>query len=678
MNKRGEPIIYKELLAENNKRKATYYRKYSRIIGDTHSESVNRFMTLVDGQSMYLPKTMEYTDIYKTLKTYPTIKELLIATGGYSKEKESALARLFIKERFAHDFEFWAYSCVKIQDKISKRLIRFELNEGQRVLLRAYEEQRLEGVPIRTVLVKARQWGGSTLTQMYMLWLQLFHYENWHSVIIAHLKDVSVRIRSMMTKTLARYPKEFGEYTFSPILGSVTSRYIPQRGCEISIGTAEEPESVRSSDNSMAHLSECASWPQTATKSGDDLVQAIYATIPDAPGTFICFESTAKGIGNFFHEQYLGAISGTSQFKMVFVPWFFIDIYQRKIPEMLKFVQSMTPYEWWQWKQGATLEGIYWYRSYKAWKRYTDFQMRSEFPTTADEAFQTKSGKYFTLEEIETARRGVAEPKFTGDIRGDSLVGEDSLRGINLVSDGTGAYNELRIWEMPETIESEIITDRYIVILDIGGRSHTSDKSVITVLDRAALIDPFGALEVVAEWRGNEDYDIIAWKAAQVATFYHNALLVIESNTLETKAKKHIEIVTYEGDHFYTVLEEIKESYGNLYSRSSTPDQVKEKESVKYGWHMNRKSKYQAYDRYSKALREGEFVERSQYAINEMEWLLRTPDGKIEAIAGKNDDIMDTRAIGVYVALEQMPMPKIMTITKEKKSVKQRGAVASI
>lgn len=672
-------MTFEELDKINETRKKLYFRDYSRVEGDFKSEVIPRFKTMVDGNLMWLPLSMKKEDVFKVVSSDETIKKVLEATTGYTLEKESYLSLLFIQTRFKHDFEFWAYSCVKIQDKLTKRLIRFELNKGQRDLLSGYEEQRLEHKPIRIVLVKARQWGGSTLTQIYMLWLQLFHYENWHSAIIAHQKNPSVLIRNMMIKTLNRYPREFGEFSFDAIAGSVSTRYIPQRGCEISIGTAEEPDSVRSSDLAMAHLSECAFWPQTATKSGDDLAQAIYATIPDVPGTFICFESTAKGIGNFFHEQYLASITGNSQFKMVFVPWFLINIYQLKVENKKGFVQTLTPYEWWQWRQGATIEGIYWYRSYKAWKKYTDFQMRSEFPTTPEEAFQTKAGKYFTQEEIEVARSTIADPVFIGDIKGDSLVGENSLRNIRLIQEGTGSSNELRIFSLPEHESEDRVTDRYIVIVDVGGRSHTSDPSVITVLDRIALMDPFGALEVAAEWTGHIDPDRLAWKAAQLGLFYDDALLVIESNTLESREKKHLDLVTYEGDHFYTVLEEIKEFYPNLYARNSAPEATIEREDIKYGWHMNKKTKYLAYDRYSSALRNNEFVERSQHAVNEMEWLLISPDGKINAIAGKHDDIVDTRAIGIYVALEEMAIPRIIKIVTGRKKIRSSsGSIASI
>jgi hypothetical protein len=84
----------------------------------------------------------------------------------------------------------------------------------------------------------------------------------------------------MLSKTISYYPKEAGEFSFTAVSGTQSIRQIPQRGCEVQIGSAEMPDAIRSFDISMAHLSEIALWPETQSKSGDDLAQALYAAIP--------------------------------------------------------------------------------------------------------------------------------------------------------------------------------------------------------------------------------------------------------------------------------------------------------------------------------------------------------------------------------------------------------------
>ena len=667
--------LSKSVIDENAKRKESYFRNYDRIAGDPISETIPRQPLRLDGNTLYLPASMFELPFIRLLKEKGSFKKVLMdQLGEFSEEANSNAYKGFINARFQHDFEFWSFTCIKIQDKLTKQLVPFKLNRGQRKLLASFEKQRLKGKPIRGILVKARQWGGSTLTQMYMLWLQLFHYENWHSVIVSQFKAQSANIRNMITKVVRNYPRSANKPTLKTLPGTQNVKYIVQRGSEIHTGSAENPDAVRSFDVAMAHMSEVGLWASTQTKSGDDLVQALYASIPDVPGTFILMESTAKGIGTFFHEQWLGAVSGEVEMEPVFVAWYEIEMYTKPITNKERFCASMSDYNHWQWRQGASLEGINWYISYQKGKKYSDFQMRSEYPTTAEEAFQSNSGRYFTDDAIEEARRSIKQPIFIGDIRGDGLTGENSLKNIRIFEKDTGGEELLKIWAMPETNKEEVIENRYLVVVDIGGKSYKADNSVISVFDRVALMSPFGAMERVAMWKGHIDHDILAWKGAQIATYYDNALLVIESNTIDSRDKKKAESVLYEGDHFYTVIDELALEYDNLYARGVAPDTPVDKgKELKYGWHMNKKTKYQAYDRYTAALRDCEYIERSFEAVNEMQWLEIKLNGQIEATAGKRDDIQDTTATGVYIGLEEMPLPRIVNKNIIKRKTIRQG-----
>lgn len=73
----------------------------------------------------------------------------------------------FVRIRCLHDFPFWAYMFVMIHPKGEGDDIPFKLNRQQRILVGKYEAQRLTDKPIRVVLAKSRQWGGSTVTQIY-------------------------------------------------------------------------------------------------------------------------------------------------------------------------------------------------------------------------------------------------------------------------------------------------------------------------------------------------------------------------------------------------------------------------------------------------------------------------------------------------------------------------------
>lgn len=65
--------------------------------------------------------------------------------------------------RFMHDFEYWAWRCVRIRHKLTGALVPFILNAPQRKVLEVLEADRLADKPLRIILLKARQWGGSAL-----------------------------------------------------------------------------------------------------------------------------------------------------------------------------------------------------------------------------------------------------------------------------------------------------------------------------------------------------------------------------------------------------------------------------------------------------------------------------------------------------------------------------------
>jgi len=336
------PKEIQAIICDNRRRAELYFREYSRELGDPLSEAIDRKELLLNGTRLFVPVSMFSIPFVAELSKFNSVGDMLSAhLGTFTPEDEQEVLSKLNNERFKYDFEFWAAHCVKIQHKISKQIIPLLLNRGQRKLLKKFEDQRLAGKPIRTIVVKARQWGGSTLTQMYMLWLQLFHYENWHSVVISKDKTQSANIINMCERAINNLPKELGEFTFEASMRTQNIRKIPQRGCNVLIGSAEEPDAARSFDMSMCHLSEVALWPETSRKSGSDLAQSLYATIPDAPGTFICLESTAKGIGNFFHERWLSAESGESELNPIFVPWFDIQMYTTKMSDFPKFTSSI-------------------------------------------------------------------------------------------------------------------------------------------------------------------------------------------------------------------------------------------------------------------------------------------------------------------------------------------------
>ncbi|MBQ0115665.1 MAG: hypothetical protein KBT10_07330 [Bacteroidales bacterium] len=546
------------------------------------------------------------------------------------------------RRRIEHDFEFWAATCATIKDKVSCREVRFVLNAPQRRLLSVMERQRQAGQPVRVILLKARQWGGSTLVQMYMAWLQIVVHKQWNSLICGHLRQSSRAIKRMYNLLLRRYPPEYLDegvkLEFRNFEGSNAVQELKGRDCLVVMGSSRSEDAVRGYDLAMAHLTEVAYWASSAMHSPEDVVRSVAGTVTMMPDTVVVYESTANGVGNFFHSEWLRAKSGACDKIPVFVPWYEIEIYRSRVDDAEALWQSMDDYEHALWDEGCTLEMINWYH-HKRREYSTHSLMMAEFPSNDIEAFAGSGNGVFDTGQLERLRGGCCPPVAVGDIEGDYL----SDRHARFVPKADGP---MKVWAMPEHSPER---NRYLVSVDIGGRSDKADYSVIAVFDIHNLRD--NRPEVVAQWRGHIDHDLLAWKAAQTARVYDNALLVIESNTLETEQT--------DGGAGEFILGSIGRAYGNIYRRGVRRIP---------GFQTNRKTKRFAIYSLIAAIRDAAYVERDHDAVDEMVTYRRTTRGGYEAMKGKHDDILMTRAIALAVIAELKTAIKPRTITPEDKA----------
>lgn len=644
--------------------------------------------------TQYLPVSMLKVPLIKKLIKAGSIRRFIEDSlkSKYTEVDKQKVIEQVVRVRIKHDFCFWAALYVYIKRKGGGEDIRFRLNRPQRRLVSKFEQLRLAGKPIRIILLKARQWGGSTVTQIYMAWLQLVHKTGLNSLIVGHVKDASTEVKDMFDRMIKKYPTsllyEIGdtynenEPKLTGVGGMINIQRIPQRNCKIKIGTAESPDSARGGDYNLVHCTEVGLWKKTEGKTPEQIVRSACSGVLLEPYTMIVYESTANGTGTFFHREYEAAKQGKSQFEAFFVSWYEIEQYSMAIEDINTFASWLYEnrnndnapsdrevsgrYLWWLWTQGASLEAIHWYVLERM--KYNDQgNMASEFPSDDVEAFVHSGARVFDKYKVEELRPACKAPRYIGDVYADKDEGADALKKVRFVEDRQGL---LWIWALPEIDAEETITNRYLVIVDIGGRSNKADYSVIVVLDRLFMMDG-GKPSIVAQWYGHIDMDILAWKAAQIATFYDNALLVIESNTIETHDKER----SVDGDQSSFLLNQIKDVYPNLYARKQSEEDIVNKVPRKYGFHTNVSTKPMIISTLVKVIREGLYVERDARCLDEYLTYEKRPNGSFSAILGKHDDLLMTRAIGLHICFFEMDLPVVYT--KASNKIKQNRVVSA-
>jgi len=651
------------IIAENQKRLKENSAPYNAFTGEGVDGCGRTKIKIKDFPKlpvMWLPnKMLDENKLAKELKKAGTLKKYFKNNNiQYTEQNITLVTTLFYQVRFYYDFEFWAYLCTAIKEYETDRDIQFVANRGQRRIIKELYRCLDEKLPIRFFILKCRRLGSSTVINEIINWFQLVRKKQWNSVICSHVETTAQSIRGMTAKIYEKYPYTLAGLNELPKLlpyqHSQKTRYHKARGTKITTGSFERPEGVRGGDDiAMALLSEVGLWKATKGKKPEDMIQAIISGIPKKPETMIVYESTAKGVGNYFHREYIRTKNGDNGFVPIFIFWYEIDHYQIPIDDYEGFLKTINEYEKILFQNGATLEAINWYRQKKI--EYSDeWRFMSEFPSTDTEAFQTTGRRYYPIEHVEQMRKFIKPPAFVGDIAGDDIFTKKALENVRIVETKRG---NLSVWKKPDTIKMS--GNRYVVVVDINkGLSESADNGIICVIDRYWQHEN-GIPEIVAEWCGKVLIRELIWKAAQLSKLYHNAHLVVESNT------KH-----NEGNSDYmldAVFDEIKDSYSNLYC--DTPaEQIREGVPVKWGFRTSQTSKHTVCSHQQWALAQCKYIERSEEALNELNTFEQKENGKLEAVDGCRDDRHITRAIGIWVCYQKLPAPQLIN-TEQKQNI---------
>jgi len=644
-----------DIIAENDKRVAILNQPYNPITGE--GSPIERFPVYFFESStrpVFLPVSMRQLDIIQDFirSQKRTIESYCISKGLDTEQTANAIH----EARQDHDFEFWCYTTVKIKPKTGGKLIQFKLNKAQRKIVGRMEAQRQAGKPIRLILLKARQLGGSTVIQIYISWIQIRHKTNWNSLIAAHINQAATNIRSMMKTVITNYPLQ--SLSFRPFEGTHNIKIVPERSNKITIGSMETPDSIRSEDAACFHGSEISSWKKTDGKKPEDLIQSILGTILDTPYTVVALESTAKGVGNYFHRTWTEA-KRTGVYDPIFVAWWEIEMYQKPFEsekEKIDLIKSMSEYEKQIWGYGATLEGLKWHR-YKLSEYNGDMTiMSAEFPSDDVEAFQSSGHRFFPVAVVQKARKFVSKPLYVGEVYGDAMKGPEALQNIRVEKANQGNYS---VWAEPEIYPDVKYLNRYCVTVDIGGRSKGADDSVIKVYDRFWMMDG-GAPELAACWAGKIDFDHLAWKAVQICKMYDDAFMIPEINKMREDTSNFDE-----GDQFYTLVDEIVGHYGNIFCRTN-PEQILKGMPTLYGFHMNIQTKPMVLNALNAAYRDDAIINHDSRSMDQADSFENKGNGKTGAVEGGNDDHVIADALAAWGCIHYMPPVQEVELKPEK------------
>lgn len=228
-----------------------------------------------------------------------------------------------IRQRLKDDFAHYARTCLNVRTK-DGRLAPLAMNRAQRHLHRTLGEQRRATGQVRAFVLKGRQQGCSTYVGA-RFFHQVTHRRGARAFILAHESQASRTLFGMTKRFFRHCPA-----AVRPVAGKDNERELafPRLGSGYRVGTAGARSAGRSMTVQYFHGSEVAFWPNAR-----EHVAGVLQAVPDAVGSEVVFESTANGMGNFFHAGWQAAQAGESGYAAVFLPWYWQREYRTETGE---------------------------------------------------------------------------------------------------------------------------------------------------------------------------------------------------------------------------------------------------------------------------------------------------------------------------------------------------------
>ena len=333
----------------------------------------------------------------------------------------------------------------------------------------------------RSIVLKARQIGYSTLVAVYALWLVLF-WPNRLVVFLSRTQDAARQLLGIAIFAYDQLPEWFQKR--GPKRKSFNVDTLTFLNGSSIASLPSKKNAGRGRSVSLAVLDEWAFFenPEEAWSSIEPIT-----TI----GGRVIGLSTANGSGNFFHEMWTRAVAGHSDFKPMFKSW-----------------------------RAVTERDDVWYES--QCRNLPEWQRAQEYPNDDIEAFIKSGRPVFDTDAL------LALPT-EQPARGSLHTTHEQGKGAVFLQNDIGW---LRIWKQPEQKQ------QYVVGADVAaGLGHGDFSSAHVIEVRSGL--------VVAKWHGHAPPDIFAIELAKLGWLYNTALLGVEANSFGLNTNRDLQKLRY-------------------------------------------------------------------------------------------------------------------------------------
>lgn len=466
----------------------------------------------------------------------------------------------------------------------------------------------------RDIILKPRQLGFSTLT-VARFFECVVNEENVTAAIVAHDSDSTQKIFQIVQLMYERLPEAKKEQLNNgkgkPKYGNRKEYYFAGNNSRIYVGTAGADKFGRGQTINYLLCSEVAFWPNP-----EELMTGLLEAVP-IDGEIV-IESTANGVGNYYHQTYEDAKKGKNTWNAHSYAWWQHPEYELPLSpgETLEYTEDeRTLVD----KYNLTPEQVKWRR----WKiasmpssalMSAEDRFAQEYPANDLEAFLMSGAPVFDVRKVRE-RIELLEARYEKQkpVRGNFLFAYEGQMIVNssirFVADPNGVVT---IYKHPEHRRPYVLGGDTAE----GGKDYSAGQMLDNITG-----------EQVAVWHGHSDTDLYAKQMYCYGKYYNGALEAIEVNF-----------------DLHPVKELERLGYWHQFRRENIDD-YNEPEQTKHGFRTTTVTRPVIIAELVTVVRESIHLINDLETLREMLSFVRGPTGKPEASPGKHDDLIMALAI---------------------------------
>lgn len=417
-------------------------------------------------------------------------------------------------------------------------LIPFRMNWAQRRLYEEVCRQKLEGKPVRIIILKARQLGMSTLIEAMGFCLAMFN-GNYRMAVMTDLEEHSKQLFGMCSGFYRNLNHSLGNEAEGEIEDYEEKHRGSRHPSDIRPALAVSRQGntmVTASGNSyikvfiagegtgrgstldFVHSSETG-FQTELKKTNAALFSAVHV---ENPRSMIFVESTANGYNDFktmWDEAVAGYEQGRNAFKPLFFPWFrnphyVMDVKEGGLPVMEDWIYRKLK----EHPEVTDRQAMWYWRMYT--NGFTKELMLQEYPWCPEDSFISSGHSVFDMDKIKAAKdRTIANKPEYGEFTCDAVYSQDGMHitvsNVRWTARPGGSW---KIYHHP------VAGRPYACICD-PNKGRGIDDSAIQVMDGNT------AKQCAVFSDKDMDLDMVARQLLCSAIYYNGALLSSENNT---------------------------------------------------------------------------------------------------------------------------------------------------